>query len=999
MNRSQLYNAAAPAVLGGAYGAGLARALLEYDTARFGALGELWAVAALVLAGALLVPLGWRMADQWLLRATRTQAGETDVTAAAWTQLPLLLGALNAVLPDVVPLRGVSLAGGGGALALAARAALLLYQLQRAHWLQRAAPFALALLAGTLYWRTLAPAVGPADTFEFQVNVLRLGISHGSGYPLYILLAKLFSWLPVGGTAAYRINLSAAAFGAGAVAVAYGVARRMGARTGAAGLAALALATAPAFWQRAVEAEVYTLHVLLFGTLLGLLLALPAGAAGAPQLRWLFLLFGLALANHLTTGVLLPALLAALWLQSRRAVAARVWLQCAALLLLGLCVYLYLPLRWPALNHGEVLSLQQFLQFFTGAEAHGALRPLQAITEPGRYWIVGRKALDQYGWAGALLAAVGLASYLRHNLRSAIITMLAWGGTAAFALSFYVPDPDYSSFLLPAHFVQALWMALGVTAILRAPAWAAWPQLALAAFALLPLSGFWRNFSAVDQSADWRADQQARSTLALPLRQGAAILADSERMPPLFYLQVAEHRRPDLDISVLPDEAAYRSDLAARLARGQPVYLARYLPNLAAEYLLQSVGGLVEVDAQLPPAPAAYAVQFGDAVRLHTALLAIQPAAGSALGVTLQWSAMRPVDGSYLVNFRLLDAVGEARQSWPGTVPVGRMYPTNAWRPGVLIADWHALLLDAALPDGQYVLQAALLPAFGSAGLAVNGGGNWAPVAALQVQRAAQPMVSAVAALQHYAPGVWLRGFDAPASVLPGAPFDVLLHWTQPAPQAGTAAVEFVAGSAAPVRVNLAAHSAAQNFTTRTQLRAPAAAGAFTLALQAPPGSATCGWLHWPRGQCVLATLKVTARGARSGVVNFDGQFLLEEFAVLTPRVQRGAEVRIAAQWYALRQPAADYTEFVHLLGPDGLVHGQVDTWPVQGTRPTSSWLAGSTVAEELVVRVPADAPPGAYKVEAGWYLLETLQRLPVLDATGATIDDKLLTGSVQVVP
>ena len=999
MNRSQLYNAAAPAVLGGAYGAGLARALLEYDTARFGALGELWAVAALVLAGALLVPLGWRMADQWLLRATRTQAGETDVTAAAWTQLPLLLGALNAVLPDVVPLRGVSLAGGGAALALAARAALLLCQLQRTHWLQRAAPFALALLAGTLYWRTLAPAVGPADTFEFQVNVLRLGISHGSGYPLYILLAKLFSWLPVGGTAAYRINLSAAAFGAGAVAVAHGVARRMGARTGAAGLAALALATAPAFWQRAVEAEVYTLHALLFGTLLGLLLALPAGAAGAPQLRWLFLLFGLALANHLTTGVLLPALLAALWLQSRRAVAARVWLQCAALLLVGLCVYLYLPLRWPALNQGEVLSLHQFLQFFTGAEAHGALRPLQAITEPGRYWIVGRKALDQYGWAGALLAAVGLASYLRHNLRGAIITMLAWGGTAAFALSFYVPDPDYSSFLLPAHFVQALWMALGVTALLRAPVWAAWPQLALAAFALLPLSGFWRNFSAVDQSADWRADQQARSTLALPLRQGAAILADSERMPPLFYLQVAEHRRPDLDISVLPDEAAYRSDLAARLARGQAVYLARYLPNLAAEYLLQSVGGLVEVDAQLPPAPAAYAVQFGDAVRLHTALLAGQPAAGSALGVTLQWSALQPVDGSYLVNFRLLDAVGEERQSWPGTVPVGRMYPTNAWRPGVLIADWHALLLDAALPGGQYVLQAALLPAFGSAGLAVNGGGNWAPVAALQVQRGAQPMVPAVAALQHYAPGVWLRGFDAPASVLPGAPFDVLLHWTQPAPQAGTAAVEFVAGSAAPVRVNLAAHGAAQNLTTRTQLRAPAAAGAFTLALQAPPGGASCGWLQWPRGQCVLATLQVTARGARSGVVNFDGQLLLEEFAVLTPRVQRGAEVRIAAQWYALRQPAADYTEFVHLLGPDGLVHGQVDTWPVQGTRPTSSWLAGSTVAEELVVRVPADAPPGAYKVEAGWYLLETLQRLPVLDATGATIDDKLLTGSVQVVP
>ena len=61
--------------------------------------------------------------------------------------------------------------------------------------------------------------------------------------------------------------------------------------------------------------------------------------------------------------------------------------------------------------------------------------------------------------------------------------------------------------------------------------------------------------------------------------------------------------------------------------------------------------------------------------------------------------------------------------------------------------------------------------------------------------------------------------------------------------------------------------------------------------------------------------------------------------------------------------------------------------------------LPSAFTAMRTVVRVPADAPPGAYKVEAGWYLLETLQRLPVLDATGATIDDKLLTGSVQVVP
>ena len=40
----------------------------------------------------------------------------------------------------------------------------------------------------------------------------------------------------------------------------------------------------------------------------------------------------------------------------------------------------------------------------------------------------------------------------------------------------------------------------------------------------------------------------------------AAILANSEKIAPLGYLQIAEGRRPDLDIIVLPDEASYRAN-------------------------------------------------------------------------------------------------------------------------------------------------------------------------------------------------------------------------------------------------------------------------------------------------------------------------------------------------------------------------------------------------------------------------------------------------------
>jgi hypothetical protein len=85
------------------------------------------------------------------------------------------------------------------------------------------------------------------------------------------------------------------------------------------------------------------------------------------------------------------------------------------------------------------------------------------------------------------------------------------------------------------------------------------------------------------------------------------------------------------------------------------------------------------------------------------------------------------------------------------------------------------------------------------------------------------------------------------------------------------------------------------------------------------------------------------------------------------------------------------------LIGPDGKVHGQVDQWPMQGTLPTSSWLAGQTVIDPYVVTLPPDAPSGKYQVEVGWYLLATLRRLAVLDSSGRPSDDHVIVGEFSV--
>ena len=60
-----------------------------------------------------------------------------------------------------------------------------------------------------LYIRTLAPSLLFGDSAEFQTIAYTLGMGHPTGYPIYILLAKLFTIIPVGDVA-YRVNLFSA---------------------------------------------------------------------------------------------------------------------------------------------------------------------------------------------------------------------------------------------------------------------------------------------------------------------------------------------------------------------------------------------------------------------------------------------------------------------------------------------------------------------------------------------------------------------------------------------------------------------------------------------------------------------------------------------------------------------------------------------------------------------------------------------------------------------
>jgi hypothetical protein len=99
--------------------------------------------------------------------------------------------------------------------------------------------------------------------------------------------------------------------------------------------------------------------------------------------------------------------------------------------------------------------------------------------------------------------------------------------------------------------------------------------------------------------------------------------------------------------------------------------------------------------------------------------------------------------------------------------------------------------------------------------------------------------------------------------------------------------------------------------------------------------------------------------------------------------------------WQAQGTISDDYTVFVHVVGADGRMWGQRDAPPDNGAYPTRRWAAGEVVADP--VRVGLDPGPGGgpANVVVGMYRPDTGQRLPVLDAGGRPVDDKVVLGQI----
>jgi hypothetical protein len=97
-----------------------------------------------------------------------------------------------------------------------------------------------------------------------------------------------------------------------------------------------------------------------------------------------------------------------------------------------------------------------------------------------------------------------------------------------------------------------------------------------------------------------------------------------------------------------------------------------------------------------------------------------------------------------------------------------------------------------------------------------------------------------------------------------------------------------------------------------------------------------------------------------------------------------GSAYRVFLFWKVLSPLPYDFTQFVHIRDQAGKTVAQADFQPLKGEYPTRYWRPGEVVVDVVDIPIPAGIAAGEYRVLAGLYRWETLERLPVTgDTTG----------------
>lgn len=432
-----------------------------------------------------------------------------------------------------------------------------------------------------LYFNTMAPTVYGLDSAEITTGSYTLGIIHSPGSPLFLLVGRLFCYLPFGDVG-WRVNLVSVTAGALGAFFTYAAVHRLTGRVWIGAGTAWLLASSYYVWVWAVVAELYAPHLCFVSALVWLVLKWRD--TRREGLLWTAgVLAGLGTGNHTALALVGPGLAwlvfasdPTLWRRPWRLVGPGL-----AAIAAFVAVFLYLPIRhashpavdfvrdyFPQIN---LFSFEGWLWMIRGGMFESLFFSVPASEVGGHMGRLAAQLLANYGFLFAAVSLWGLLAGLagsRDRRQVVIACILLFVCHSGFYLLYGALDSDWMHSV--SYFIMALAFGMGLASLTERFSSTTAPKVLVG---LLILRLAWFNYPYLNLSRDTSARDTGERIMAVMGRE-ALFVGMWEHVPILEYLQLVEQLRPDVrlvnGVFIGPTGSGHLAGEALR--GGRPVY-------------------------------------------------------------------------------------------------------------------------------------------------------------------------------------------------------------------------------------------------------------------------------------------------------------------------------------------------------------------------------------------------------------------------------------------
>ena len=423
-----------------------------------------------------------------------------------------------------------------------------------------------------LWWvllRSQNPDLMSDDSGEMIAGSFTLGLPHPPGYPLFDLIGRLFSFLPVG-TVAFRYNLISEI----AVLAALGLLLKtclvlsrgtefgrprenLWATNGMLVFAGLVFISCRSVFAQSLTAKgaIYALTLLLVNGLAYLRVSRAGKGINQAGASFVVFLWALGLGNHWQTVLLLTPFIGFWFYQEKWKLTVKKIFFLAVVAVLACSPYLYLPLRAvqnPSFCWGDPVSWRGFV-WVISRKAYAGFEPLVQ----DRSFYLGfldefsKTALTYWFPGFTVLVGLGFLFVLRDKI--------PWGYSLAFLFAcvwtgiFLIHEPE-NLYLAPVYLlsVAGLWLLFGFAGF-----WALWKKIppgmgpkwksAMAAVVFLLLAGWGLSVFRIEDKSRYTLAGDFGINVLRGIPKSGVLIADGDHyVMPISYDQAVLGLRPDI---------------------------------------------------------------------------------------------------------------------------------------------------------------------------------------------------------------------------------------------------------------------------------------------------------------------------------------------------------------------------------------------------------------------------------------------------------------------